>query len=117
MIMNFILKLLIRIILINNGYLIVVTEFAYPPDLEDKLDSYKTRVSLLNGKNIINNPTNAIIEQTIDRTEIKSNSYILEISKMETMKNTNAATRQGILGILLKIVNELIYYKTGFKLG
>ncbi|GBB90450.1 hypothetical protein RclHR1_01740027 [Rhizophagus clarus] len=85
----------------------VVTDFEYPPDLKHQLDRYKTRTSLLSGSLVINNPTNATISETIDKTERKSNSYTLKIRKSESFKTTKyigvsfdiGRTIFGILGL------------------
>jgi hypothetical protein len=46
----------------------------------------KTHAILLRGDNRIENPTNAIIEQIIDRTETKSNTFNLQIRKAESFE-------------------------------
>ena len=54
-----------------------ITDFIYPPDLE--------HTSLFVGKYVIQNPTGAAIEQLVNVSETKSNSYTLEIKKSESL--------------------------------
>ncbi|GBC07879.1 hypothetical protein RclHR1_07750006 [Rhizophagus clarus] len=53
---------------------------------DDELNHNKTKIKLISGNNIIENPTNATIEQTVDRIETKSNKFTLEIRKSESFK-------------------------------
>ncbi|PKK76265.1 hypothetical protein RhiirC2_734742 [Rhizophagus irregularis] len=89
----------------NYNLTAVVTDFEYPPNLKDKLDQYKTRTSLTSGNYTIENNANVTIEQWIDRTEVKINTYFLEIKKSESLtvsKNVGMSFNIGavIFGIL-----------------
>ncbi|RIA81672.1 hypothetical protein C1645_789930, partial [Glomus cerebriforme] len=100
---------------INYNLTALVMEFSYHPDLKDTLEQYRTHVSLLSGHYVFENHANATIEQTIDKTETKSNIYTLEIKKsdsFENSKNINFSFHLGmpifdILGINTSIVGGI----------
>ncbi|CAG8577114.1 659_t:CDS:1 [Funneliformis mosseae] len=90
-----------------------ITDFTYPTDLATSQEKYKTRTSLFTGNYVIQNPTKAVVEQTIDKTEIKSNNYTLEIKKSQSFTITEEDIVTVNLGATLKMLNINTSYQKG----
>ncbi|CAI2177691.1 20623_t:CDS:1 [Funneliformis geosporum] len=90
-----------------------ITDFIYPADLTYNLEKYKTRTSLFAGNYVIQNPTKAVVEQTIDKTETKSNNYTVEIKRTQSVTVNEQDTITVNIGAILNKLNINTSYQKG----